>query len=52
MLVTNFRKMTNNSSARANIMVKYDLILTQIHEKKSLKVRGQIFFFQKTFLES
>jgi len=39
------KDLTNNSSARANIMVKYDLILTQIHEKNSHSRSGDQFFF-------
>ena len=43
------KDLTNNSSARANIMVKYDLILTQIHEKNSHSRSGDqfLFFFRK-----
>ena len=41
------KDLTNNSSARANIMVKYDLILTQIHEKNSHSRSGDQFFFSR-----
>ena len=41
------KDLTNTSSARANIMVKYDLILTQIHEKTVTQGQGTNFFSRK-----